>query len=439
VSSGGTGSVDLLANDTGITDANDKPQATLVNRPPASFGVVTLNNGVLTLIAATDGAEKHATINYNLSDGSGGPSVQGSVHLNILACSESAPKALSTTVLTGYQQAINIDLTQYALSGHVQPDSVSGAGLTGPTGVYTPPAGKNDNELVTFVVENGCHQTDNGVLTIDVNQPPVAGSIDKKLSQGESLTLLVTELGSDPNNEALSITGLDGQPSWVSFVPGWITAAPPAGTASGVYTFRATIADIGGLTAVATINVTINNLPPTAVADSYTTDQFLYTFDPTLNDSDPEAGPLDVQVITPTDPSDQVVGRNGNQITVSIGHGVNRFDYTIVDSGGLTASSTITITSNRPPTFDNVSATTPDDSINITLSPIDLDGDPLSVTCSPPPIFQWDLINDPDPSIPDRKRLHIEFQGFTGSAVFSCVATDTFGAAAESQISLIIG
>ncbi len=442
VSSGGSGSVDLLANDLGITDDNDKPTATLVNRPPASFGVVQLTNGVLTLTAAPDVLEKHATIMYNLSDGSGGPTAQGSIKLNILACSESAPKAVSTTVLTGYQQPIAIDLTQYAVSGHVRPDSVNGAGLTGPVGVYTPPAGKSDNELVTFVVENGCHQTDNGVLTIDVNQPPVAGSVDKKLSQGDSLTLLATDLASDTNNEALTVVSLNGQPTWVSIVSGAVKASPPAGSPSGLYTFTATIADPGGLTAVATINLTINNLPPTAVADSYTTDQFQFSFDPTLNDSDPEdtqPGQLKVQVITPLDPSDQVISNDGTLVTVSIDHGVSKFNYTIVDTGGLTASSTITITSNRAPTFNDVSATTPDDKIDITLSPIDADADPLSVTCSPPPIFTYAIINDPDPSIPARKRLHIEFQGFQGSAVFSCLATDPFGATAESQISLIIG
>jgi hypothetical protein len=437
VSSGGSGSVDLLRNDSGYDDPNDTPSVTLNNRPPASFGVVQLNNGNLTLTAAPDVVEKHATLNYTLSDGSGQTS-PGKIMLTILACSESPPVAISTTVLTGYEQPINIDLTQYAPSGHIRPDSISGAGLTGPTGTYTPPAGKNDNELVTFVVENGCHQTDPGTLTIDVNQPPVANSVDKKLSQGDTLSLLATDLASDSINETLTITSIDGNPAWVSLDSGVIHAAPPAGTGSGTYSFTATVKDPGGLSAVATIHLTINNLPPTAVADSYTTDGSLYTFDPTLNDFDTEPGPLAVQVITP---NDQVVDRTGNLITVSIGHGVSKFDYTIIDSGGLTASSTITITSNREPTVDNVSTSTDQPTLNVTLSPIDPDGDPLSITCSPPSdLLDVQILNDPDPDVPERVRLHITVlqTPFVGSAVFFCTATDPFGAVADAQISLSI-
>jgi Bacterial Ig domain len=436
VSSGGSDSVDLFLNDLGITDPGDKPSATLVNRPPASFGAVQLSNGVLTLTAAPDVVEKHATITYNLSDGSGSPSVQGSVKLNILACSDSAPVAISGNMFTPYMKPINIDLNQYAPSGHVIPNSVNGAGLAGPTGTYTPPAGKSDNEVVTFVVENGCHQTANGVLTIDVNRPPVANSVDKKLSQGDSLTLVATDLATD--DEALTIASISGNPAWVSLAAGVIHASPPASTPTTNYSFTALVQDPGGLSAVATINLTINNLPPTAVADSYMTDLSVYTFDPTLNDTDPEHGPLVVQVITPNDPSDQVISRNGNSITVSIGHGVSRFDYTIVDSGQLTSSSTVTITSNQPPTVDDVSVDTDQPTVDVTLSPIDPDGDQLTTVCSPPSIIDVVIINDPTPDVPYRVRLHIDFHGFKGSAVFSCVSTDPFGASADSQISLSI-
>ncbi|HEX2782380.1 MAG TPA: Ig-like domain-containing protein, partial [Ilumatobacteraceae bacterium] len=237
--------------------------------------------------------------------------------------------------------------------------------------------------------------------------------------------------------EALSIAGLDGQPSWVSFVPGAINASPPAGAVSGPYTFRATISDPGGLTAVATINLTINNLPPTAVADSYTTDQFQYSFRPALNDTDTEPGPLTVQVVTPLDPSDQVLSNDGTLVTVSVDHGVSKFNYTIIDSGGLTASSTITIKANRPPTADNnESVNTDQPTANVTLSPIDPDGDELTTVCPPNGAFQIDVINDPAPDAPGRVRVHMDFQGWKGSTVVTCISTDTFGESTESKISV---
>ena len=53
VASGGVGSVDLLANDLGITDTGDIPSVSLVNRPPTSFGTVEVRNGILTLTAGS--------------------------------------------------------------------------------------------------------------------------------------------------------------------------------------------------------------------------------------------------------------------------------------------------------------------------------------------------------------------------------------------------
>ncbi len=172
IPSGGSGSVNLLANATGIFDAGDKATVVLNNRPPKSFGTVGVSNGTLTL-DATPGGSGTAQIQYTLYDGSGQSSV-GNVDLAIAPCGESPPQAVSTTIYTGYMQPIDIDLNTYAPSGHVVASSVSGAGLTGPTGTYNPPAAMNDFVTVTFDVENGCHQTDRGTLTIDVNRAPVA-------------------------------------------------------------------------------------------------------------------------------------------------------------------------------------------------------------------------------------------------------------------------
>ena len=195
---------------------------------------------------------------------------------------------------------INIDLNQYVISGDIRPGSVSGAGLTGPVGTYTPPEGMNGSEEVTYIVENGCQQTFQGQLIIDVNRAPVGGSITRNLSRGSVLTLSVNDIASDDAGEALTITALDGQPSWVNLDPGStsITAAPPGNASSAEYRFNVTVEDPGGLTGIASINLIINNLPPTAIGDAYSTDQAQFTFNPTLNDFDSEPGPLCIQAIS---------------------------------------------------------------------------------------------------------------------------------------------
>ena len=313
------------------------------------------------------------TIHYSLSDGSGASSV-GSVALSIASVCREPAKGRVDHRLHRLHAAHQHRPGAYALSGHIVDGSVSGAGLTGPTGTYTPPAGMNSSVTVTFDVENGCHQTDTGVLTIDVNRAPVAGSIDRNVSPGgAAVTLLASDMASDPDGEPLTITSISGNPAWVGLGSSangpMISASPPAGTASGTYTFNATVQDPGGLTAVATINLIISNQPPTAVADAYYTEASLLTFDPTTNDFDTEAGPLTVQTVAVVDGPATIVSRTGNWITVSLGHGVSDFNYTIVDSGGLTSSSTIAITSNRSPTVPDVSDTTNQPTIDLYLEP----------------------------------------------------------------------
>ena len=65
-------------------------------------------------------------------------------------------------IFTPYETPIAIDLNQYVTSGSIQPGSVRGAGLTTATGGYTPLAGMNGSETVTYIVENGCRQTATG-------------------------------------------------------------------------------------------------------------------------------------------------------------------------------------------------------------------------------------------------------------------------------------
>ncbi len=455
IASGGSNSVDLFANDTGITDPGDKPVATLQNRPPSNFGTVQLVGGILTFVAAPD-ASGLVPLDYTLSDGSGQSST-ATVTLNLLACSVSPPTVRNATIFTPYEIPVNINLNDYVLSGVIQPNSVVGGQLTGPIGIYTPPAGMNDLEVVTYTVENGCHQTVQGRLTIDVNRPPVGGTITRDLARGDNLTLFVADLASD--DEKLTITSIDGNPSWVSLVlptgqPGTldeatISAAPPSNTASGTYHFTVHVRDPGGLTAAASVTFNINNVAPVAIADQYTTDvtDSLYAIpDPTLNDTDTEPGPLTIQTASVINGPATIQSITGNVILVLLGHGVSTLSYTVVDQGGLTASSTITITSNRAPTVDPVSDHTDGQpTIEIPLLPTEPDGDPVVVTCAPTTDFAVVVNTHPKPISPGPPDpVHPEFglditvlnSDFTDPTSFPCTVSDSFGATAVSIVTI---
>jgi large repetitive protein len=442
VSSGGVGSVNLVANDLGISDPNDKPVATLNNKPPASFGTVDVQNNVLTFVAAPGADGASVTLTYTLKDGSGLQST-AQVVITVQACSESPPKALDASVFTPYMTPIEINLGLYIVSGNLVPGSVSGAGMTGLTGTYTPPEGMNGTEVVTFVVENGCHHTDVGQLTIDVNHSPVGGTINPTMSAGDSLTLTVRDLASD--DEPLTITDLASTaPPWASFDATTVTLAPPPETRPGDYTFTATVQDPGGLTAVATITITIIAPPPTAVPDQYETPKSLFTFNPTQNDTDPDHGQLCVQTISVVSPPEtDIIPPNpvpecSTDVTVSLAHGVSTLNYTIVDkkSGRTSTPATITITSNNPPTINDASAETNGQlTAETSLRIADVDGDSIiSDGCDSQPGFVATLrapySEDPDWEL--EVTVSPDFKP-TDPVLFTCTIRDAFSSATATM------
>jgi len=463
VASGGSGSVELLANDLGITDPADDVRVVLNNRPPSNFGTVQLSpTGRLTFQATADAAGT-APLTYTVSDGSGLSST-ATVSITLLPCTESQPFANDVSLFTPYMTpiAINLNDPQFGIVGSIRPGSPSGADLNGATsGVYTPQAGMNGTETVTYIVENGCNQTFQGHLAIDVNRSPVAGSFTKELPRGAPpLVITANDLASD--DESLAIDSLSGNPAWVTLVPGstgspgsfdnaTIQANPPAGTPADTYTMNATVRDPGGLTAVATIKLIIRNLAPTAVADAYTTDQANFTFDPTSNDVDPEGGQLCLTTIAVTggaganiispNPNNPPPGCNSS-VHVQLEHGQTTFSYSISDDGSLTDTSTITILYNNAPSVADASgATAGQPSVDVEMTVTEPDGDPVTLTCNSGsganPAFSTTVRpqpgSGPDPVGHPRFTVTVTvLQPFSSPGIIPCFATDNFGAVSNT-------
>ncbi len=464
VQSGGSNSIDLLLNDTGYSDTGDQLSIELNKRPSADFGTVDLVGTQLTFVAQPN-ARGSVILTYTLGDGSGVFDI-GNITISVRDCAVSPPATSGDPLLfTPYQTPINIDLNQYVLSGSIR--SVSGAQLTGPTGVYTPPTGFNGVETVTYTVANGCQQTTEGTLTIDVNHSPEGGTITRNLTRGDSLILRATDLASD--QEPLKITALSGNPPWVDRLPPAspgnpidetvISAAPPANTASGSYAFTATVEDPGGLTATANITLIIANQAPTAVPDQpLPTEASSISFDPTANDFDPDGDLLCVQTVdvNPDNGSTFILPAVScpKSIDFTLVHGETRVSYTVRDEPGqLTSSSTITFISNRPPTVpDATGATNGSPTVEIHLQPTEPDGDQVSVTCNtladgdgPNPNFSILGITfigniGPDPATHPQFDVDVSVEHpFTpGSldAQFHCTVTDTFGRSAVATVSI---
>ena len=158
---------------------------------------------------------------------------------------------------------------------------------------------------------------------------------------------------SDPENDALTITGVSAPANGsASIAAGGISYTPAAGF-TGTDSFSYTISDGNGGTASATVTVTVetagdSNQAPIAVNDD---DNVLKGFETDIdvlaNDSDPDGDALTVIAVEHTGPGIAEVTINAdNTVHYRSIHGYTGFDtfeYTVSDGKGGTAKATVSV------------------------------------------------------------------------------------------------
>ena len=111
-------------------------------------------------------------------------------------------------------------------------------------------------------------------------------------------------------------------------------------------------------------------------------------------------------------------------------HGVSHFNYDIRDSGGLTATATITITYNRAPTIQPATASTGgQDTVQVPVLVTDLDGDNINISCPAPPDFVVVVLGPSGDPVQQRFDLIVNVpEGFNSNTnntvVIRCTVSD---------------
>ena len=242
------------------------------------------------------------------------------------------------------------------------------------------PEGVTGDDSFTYTISDGA-LTDTANVTVTltgVNDPPAA--IADTLSVGEddgaadvAAILLANDTDPDTSETALlaiSGIGTSGTQGQVAFNAGTVTYSPNGAFESlalgqtGSDAFSYTITDPGGLTDTAAVAVTINgaNDAPTASADALTFAEEEGARDVTAtllaNDTDPDSGETAQLAVTAVDTTltlgrvtltGNVVSYDPNGVFNALAQGqtaTDRFDYTISDSHGSTATATATVTIN---------------------------------------------------------------------------------------------
>jgi hypothetical protein len=389
VVNGGSVTTAVLFNDS---DPDGDPLTiSIVGAPDSSLGTASLNADRTISFTAVPGASGTASVTYQVADAE--LTDTAVLRIVVRACTESTPVANDGFLTTGYQQPIAVDLAAFGSGGTI----VDVAGPAGyDNGVYTPPAGENGNVAITYSVVNSCRLRASGRVTIDVNQDPKAQPKSLAAFRGDSVVVPVSDLATDA--EPLTITGSTAAPAWVVTEPTRLVVEPPLSVAPGRYTWTTTVRDPGGLSAVVSVAVTVQNRLPVAVDDAADVSGGVpVRFAILDNDTDADATGGNAGLVIQGISSSVITFTNGSTGTVTVdaagravtidpqaGLGTATFTYSIRDAdGGVSAPATVTVTgprlNNVPFARDQNVALTIGESRVLNLDVGDADGDPLTV------------------------------------------------------------
>ncbi len=399
---GGSGTFSLWSASTTpaiVTDPDSAPIEVGVKFVPGQAGQITgirfykgpqnLGTHVGNLWNAT-GTQLLGTANFTNETASGWQQVNFANPVTVTA---------GTTYVASYfapQGKYSVNENYFNSAFTNGPLTALATGTSGGNGVYRY-TGTSAFPNSTFAASN--YWVDVVFQTGPVNQPPVANPDARSTSEDTALTLPVTDLtanDTDPENNSLSITAVGGASNGAVVLNAGNVVFTPTANYSGAAAFTYTLSD-GNSTATGTVNVTVNPVNDTPVANNdsgFTTpfQTFLNIPTSTLlgNDTDADNDTLTVDSVggavngTVTPP-----GQTGNVVfTPNTGYsGPASFTYTIKDPSNAQATATVNLTvgasGNQPPNAVADSATTNEDSpvtISVLANDTDPDGHPLTVT-----------------------------------------------------------
>ncbi len=232
------------------------------------------------------------------------------------------------------------------------------------------------------------------VQVVDVNEHPTA--MDDALSVPEDRKTRVDVLANDDDPDRgdrirVVSVGAPGHGQAQVVGAGAAVQYAPDPNYHGPDRFAYVVADAGGLTDTATVEVTVTpvNDAPGAADDQATTREDEAVEIPVLdNDTDLDGDRLRVRSVSSAGHGTAEVGADRTHVTYVPDpnyHGPDRFTYVVADAGGLTDTATVEVTvtpvNDAPGAADDQATTREDEAIEIPVldNDADLDGDRLRV------------------------------------------------------------
>ncbi|MFL6841946.1 MAG: beta strand repeat-containing protein, partial [Sphingomicrobium sp.] len=342
----------VLANDT----FEGSPSITAVTQG-AHGTVVNNGNGTITY---TPAADYNGTDSYSYTVTSGGvtETTTVSVTINPVAdivndsASTNEDTAVTTNVLTNDNFEGSPSVTGVTQGAHGAVVNNNNGTIT-----YTPNADYNGSDSYTYTVTSG-GVTETATVNVTIN--PVADIVADTVSTNEDTAVTTNVLTNDNFEGSPSVTGVTqgAHGTVVNNNNGTITYTPNADyNGPDSYTYTVTS---GGVTETTTVSVTVNPVAD-IVADTVSTNEDTAVTTNVLTNDTFEGSPSITGVTQGTHGS--VVNNNNGTITYTPAadyNGPDSYTYTVT-SGGVTETTTVSVTVNPVADIVNDSASTNED------------------------------------------------------------------------------
>jgi YD repeat-containing protein len=313
---------------------------------------------------------------------------------------------------------------------------------------YTPASGYFGADGFTYTVADG----HNGLATArvsvlvrsSVNHTPVA--VGDSFAIGDRLSAAVDGTQSlrpinndyDADGDVLTITGATAPVHGsISLVGSNVITYQPAAAFDGSDSFTYTISDGRGGTSAATVSLAVANAPPIAGPDNVTVaHNASVTFDPRLNDSDPNGDALSVTAVAT--PGHGTAILNPDQTVTytpasTSGPVSDSFTYDLTDPRGGVATGwiTVAIAPNRAPAAqtDYITASASSMTFDPRANDTDADSDALTVVSVTAPGHGTAAIASPGATV-----TYTPAAGYSGTDSFAYTVSDPQGATSTATV-----
>ena len=186
------------------------------------------------------------------------------------------------------------------------------------------------------------------VRVIDMPEAPETADDTAETPEDEPVLVDVLANDSDPDGDRLRLAAVTAPEHGTATVEEGGVRYAPSANYHGSDEFRYTVADPGGLTATATVRVTVtpvNDAPDAVDDDAETLEDEPVVVDVLANDSDVDGDPIRIVSATAPAHGTTTLGAGGVRYAPALNyHGQDHFDYTIADPAGLTDTATVTVT-----------------------------------------------------------------------------------------------